>query len=57
MRGRFSEHHAFMALLYLDRIDAHLPIFPTGCAIEEAIAPFRAARELLMSIPGWSQIR
>ncbi|MGA9360637.1 MAG: transposase, partial [Mycobacterium sp.] len=57
LRGRFSEHHAFMARLYLDRIDAHsADIARLDARIEEAIAPFRAARELLMSIPGWSQI-
>ena len=57
LRGRFGEHHAFMARLYLDRIDAHsADIARLDARIEEAIAPFRAARELLMSIPGWSQI-
>ena len=57
LRGRFSEHHAFMARLYLDRIDAHAAdIARLDARIEEAIAPFRCARELLMSIPGWSQI-
>ena len=57
LRGRFSEHHAFMAQLYLDRIDAHAAdIARLDGRIEEAIAPFRFARELLMSIPGWSQI-
>jgi transposase len=57
LRGRFSEHHAFMARLYLDRIDAHAAdIARLDVRIEEAIAPFRAVRELLISIPGWSQI-
>ena len=57
LRGRFNEHHAFMARLYLDRIDAHAAdIARLDARIEEAIAPFRFARELLMSIPGWSQI-
>ena len=55
--GRFNEHHAFMVRLYLDRIDAHAAdIARLDARIEEAIAPFRCARELLMSIPGWSQI-
>ena len=46
-----------MARLYLDRIDAHAAdIARLDARIEEAIAPFRCARELLMSIPGWSQI-
>jgi transposase len=57
LHGRFTEHHAFMARLYLDRIDAHAAdIARLDARIEEAIQPFRAARELLMSIPGWSQI-
>lgn len=57
LTGRFSEHHAFMARLYLDRIDAHAAdIARLDARIEEAIAPFRSVRELLMSIPGWSQI-
>lgn len=57
LTGRFSEHHAFMARLYLDRIDAHAAdIARLDARIEEAIAPFRPVRELLMSIPGWSQI-
>ena len=57
MRGRFSDHHAFMVRLYLDRIDAHnADIARLDDRIEEAIAPFRFARELLMSIPGWSAV-
>jgi transposase len=57
LRGRFTDHHAFMVRLYLDRIDAHqADIARLDTRIEEAIAPFRAARELLMSIPGWSRV-
>jgi transposase len=57
LRGRFSEHHAFMARLYLDRIDAHsADIARLDARIEAAIQPFQPVRELLMSIPGWSQI-
>ncbi len=57
LRGRFSEHHAFMARLYLDRIDAHsADIAHLDARIEAAIQPFQPVRELLMSIPGWSQI-
>jgi transposase len=57
MRGRFSDHHGFMVRLYLDRIDAHsADIARLDERIEEAIAPFRPARELLMSIPGWSAV-
>lgn len=57
LRGRFNDHHAFMTRLYLDRIDSHNgDIARLDERIEEAIAPFRCARELLISIPGWSQI-
>jgi transposase len=57
LHGRFTDHHAFMVRLYLDRIDAHsADIARLDGRIEEAIAPFRPARELLMSIPGWSQV-
>jgi transposase len=57
LRGRFNDHHAFMARLYLDRIDAHAAdIARLDERIEEAIKPFQAARELLMSIPGFSRI-
>ncbi len=55
--GRFNDHHAFMARLYLDRIDAHsADIARLDERIEEAVKPFQAARELLMSIPGFSRI-
>lgn len=57
LRGRFSAHHAFMARLYLDRIDAHAAdIARLDARIEEAMQPFQPIRELLISIPGWSQI-
>jgi transposase len=57
LAGRFSEHHAFMVRLYLDRLDAHAAdIARLDGRIEEAMAPFRCTRELLMSIPGWSHV-
>ena len=57
LRGRFTDHHAFMVRLYLDRIDAHAAdIARLDARIEEAMQPFRPVRELLMSIPGWSQV-
>jgi transposase len=57
LQGRFNDHHAFMVRLHLDRIDAHqADIARLDARIEEAIAPFQAIRELLVSIPGWSQI-
>src|SRR3954468_18363609 len=44
-----------MARLFLDRIDAHsADIGRLDARIEDAMAPFRLARELLMSIPGFS---
>jgi hypothetical protein len=44
-----------MARLFLDRIDAHgADIGRLDARIEEAMAPFRLARELLTSIPGFS---
>lgn len=57
LRGRFNDHHAFMVRLYLDRLDAHsADIARLDERIEEAMTPFRPVRELLMSIPGWSQV-
>lgn len=54
--GHFNAHHAFMVRLYLDRIDAHnADIARLDERIEEAMAPFRCARDLLISIPGWSE--
>lgn len=55
LTGRFSSHHRYMAELYLHRIDAHTAdIEDLSARIEEAIAPFRLAREILISIPGFS---
>jgi transposase len=55
LAGRFTEHHTFMARLFLDRVDAHsADIARLDARIEEAMAPFRLARELLISIPGFS---
>ena len=55
LTGRFKAHHAFMARLHLDQIDAQSRIIDalTG-RIEEAMTPFRAAREFLATIPGVS---
>ncbi|MFE4838124.1 IS110 family transposase [Arthrobacter sp. NPDC056691] len=56
LNGRFHDHHRFMAALYLHRIDAHTAdISDLSARIEEAIAPFLLARELLVSIPGVSR--
>lgn len=57
LTGRFREHHRFMARLFLDRIDAHTAdIKRLDERIEEIIEPFLPARELLVSIPGFSRI-
>jgi len=57
LRGHFTAHHAFMARLFLGRIDAHTAdIERLSSRIEEAMEPFAAARELLVSIPGFSRI-
>ena len=57
LQGRFNDHHAFMVRLYLDRIDAHeADIARLDARIEEEIRPFQPARDLLVSIPGWSQV-
>ncbi|NJC21811.1 transposase [Arthrobacter pigmenti] len=56
LTGRFKEHHAFMARLHLDQIDAQSrSIDALTERIEEAMSPFRAAREFLATIPGVSQ--
>ncbi|MET3719383.1 transposase [Arthrobacter sp. UYEF21] len=55
LTGRFSSHHRYMAELYLHRIDAHTAdIEDLSARIEAAMEPFRLARELLISIPGFS---
>ena len=57
LQARFNDHHAFMVRLDLDRIDAHqADIARLDARIEEAITPFQPARDLLVSIPGWSQV-
>jgi transposase len=53
LTGRFSDHHRFLTRLHLNRIDAHsADAAELEAAIEEAIAPFQAARDLICSIPG-----
>lgn len=55
LTGRFKAHHAFMARLHLDQIDAQTRIIDALTdRIEEAMAPFRAARDFLATIPGVS---
>jgi len=55
LQGRVTEHHRFMLKLHLEQIDA----IETGLSaieqrLSEALAPFRAARDLLKTMPGIS---
>lgn len=55
LKGRFTEHHAFMVRLRLDRIDSiSLDIAMLEQRIDQVIEPFRDIRELLTTIPGVS---
>src|SRR5664280_2179854 len=57
LNGHFTEHHAFMTRLFLDRIDAHTKdIELLSQRIDELMTPFLPARALLESIPGFSQV-
>ena len=53
LEGRFGEHHAMMCRLHLDHI-AYLEktIAELDARIEAMMQPFRAARDLLITIPG-----
>lgn len=53
--GRFGDHHAFMVRQHLTQIDTITAMIDALTArIEDAIAPFRVAREVLTTIPGVS---
>jgi len=53
--GRFAAYHAFLARTHLDLID-HLTeaIEQVTTRIEEAMAPFRRIRDLIVTVPGIS---
>jgi transposase len=53
LEGRFGDHHALMCRLHLDHID-HLDEMITrlDAQIESMMVPFRAARDLLTTVPG-----
>jgi transposase len=56
LTGRFSDHHAFMVKLHLDRItQLAASIDALDTRIDEVIEPFLAAREALSTIPGLSK--
>ncbi len=53
LAGRFSYHHALMCKLHLRHIGEFTELIDTaGKQIEAMLVPFRAERELLMTIPG-----
>jgi len=57
LTGRFGEHHAFLVQLHLGLIDQHTcAIDELTARIEVVIAPFRAARDLMVTIPGISTL-
>jgi transposase len=53
LEGRFGDHHAMLCRLHLDHLD-HLDamIAKLDAQVEAMMQPFRAARDLLVTIPG-----
>jgi transposase len=55
LAGRFSDHHAFLVQIQLDLIDQRAKaINEITARIEEVMAPFHQARDLISTIPGIS---
>ena len=55
LAGRFNDHHAFLVKLHLGLIDEHpRAIDEITERIEAVMEPFRAARDLMVTIPGIS---
>jgi len=53
LRGRVTNHHRFLLHLHLDQIDGlDASIASIDLQVEVGIAPFRAAVELVTSVPG-----
>jgi len=53
LRGRFTEHHAFLARVHLDLIDRHTDALDQLTArIEVMMEPFQGFRDLICTIPG-----
>lgn len=53
LTGRFREHHAFLTRLYLDQYDQlSAAINQLTTRVEETMAPFQPALDLLDTIPG-----
>jgi transposase len=56
LTGRFTDHHAYMARLHLDRIDQiEATLEALDARIDMVMQPFALARELLMTVPGISK--
>ncbi|MGC5225335.1 IS110 family transposase [Micromonospora sp. DT81.3] len=55
LQGRFTEHHAFLVGEYVIQIDTQTGMIDRLTArIEDAMVPFRPARDVLITIPGVS---
>ena len=53
LEGRFDDHHALMCALHLEHIASlNQMIARLDAQVEEMMAPFRAQRDLLATIPG-----
>ncbi len=56
MPGRFTEHHAFLAGIFLETIDQRTrQIGDLNQRIDQAMAPFRSFVDLICTIPGIGQ--
>jgi transposase len=56
LTGRFTDHHAFMVQLHLDRIDQiEATLSALDARIDKVMEAFSLARELLMTVPGISK--
>ncbi len=57
LTGRFTDHHAFLVTLHLDFIDQHSAVIDSlTTQIEAAMPPFQHVRELIVTIPGISDM-
>jgi transposase len=57
MEGRFDDHHALMCRLHLDHLDQlDAMIDKLDRQVEDMMQPFRAQRDLLISIPGIAEL-
>ncbi|PCK23174.1 hypothetical protein [Rhodococcus qingshengii] len=55
LTGGFTSHHGFLIRMHLTLIDRYgQALGELDDRIDDTIAPFRAARDLMVSIPGFS---